>query len=103
MGILHKTLQLSIAATMKMMMVTLLMLACLATNILSRTYLIETADKDHGYWRRRMMMPQDDNLVDDVSRNGLRSTEPKTGVFGLLPGGGKNHGAPSTSSTSSAT
>merc|ERR1711962_447226 len=63
MGILHKALQLSIAATMKMMMVTVLMLACLATNILSRTYLVET--KDHGYGRRRMMMPQDGNLVDE--------------------------------------
>merc|ERR1712212_1147322 len=60
MGILHKTLQLSIAATMKMVIVTVLMLACLATNILSRTYLIETADEDHGYGRRRMMMPQDE-------------------------------------------
>merc|ERR1711962_458777 len=66
MGIIpHKALQLSIAATMKMMIVTVLMLACLATNILSRTYLVETADEDHGYGRRRMMMPQDGNLVDE--------------------------------------
>merc|ERR1712098_904480 len=53
-----------IAATMKMMMATVLMLACLATNILSRTYLIQTADKDPEYVNRRMMMPQDGNLVD---------------------------------------
>merc|ERR1711962_678630 len=46
MGIPHKALQLSIAATMKMVMVTVLMLACLATNILSGTYLVETANKD---------------------------------------------------------
>merc|ERR1711962_1741965 len=39
-----------IAAEMKMVMIpTILMVAYLATNILSKTYLVETVSKDHGY------------------------------------------------------
>merc|ERR1712212_867638 len=91
MGILHKALQLSIAATMKMVMVTALMLACLATNILSRTYLVETANKDHGYGRRRMMMPQDGNLVDGTDYGVRRQ---KLGFSDFLRGEGRTTQAP---------
>merc|ERR1712212_541144 len=45
---------LQVAAAMKMMMIpTILMVAYLATNILSKTYLVETASRNHGYWLRR--------------------------------------------------
>jgi len=54
MGIPHKSLELSRCAAMKvMMMSTVLMVAYLAIQIYSKTYLIETANKDHGHGSHR--------------------------------------------------
>merc|ERR1711914_4563 len=54
MGIPLKALQLrTVAMKLMISMATILMLAYLATNIQSRTYMIKTASKDHGYKSRR--------------------------------------------------
>merc|ERR1711931_93130 len=56
MGIPLQALQLRpIAMKLMISMATILMLAYLATNIQSRTYLVQTASKDHGYESRRRM------------------------------------------------
>merc|ERR1712168_478196 len=56
MGIPLQVLQLrTVAMKLMISMATILMLAYLATNIQSRTYLVQTASKDHGYESRRRM------------------------------------------------